>query len=102
MALPGPRSRSCHQRTSRGPPMRRVARQALALGILVAACALSRASTAIPLRGTASWSQPVLGGARARWRDNEPDRFLEARGDFNGDGRRDTVRILVNTATGRP
>jgi hypothetical protein len=63
---------------------------ALVLGFLF--CALQAPAGELP-RG---WSEPTAKEVSGAWRDKNASRFLVVRGDFDGDGKPDEARILVN------
>lgn len=42
------------------------------------------------------WRAPQSTEIKGEWRNKNTDRFLVARGDFNGDGIADVARVLVN------
>jgi hypothetical protein len=51
----------------------------------------------------AGWRQPLPNEIYASdnragpWRDEDPNKYLVARGDFDGDGREDVAKLLVST-----
>ena len=42
------------------------------------------------------WHRPTLAEAKGQWRKKSRTRFLEVRGDFNGDGRVDLAELLIS------
>jgi len=47
----------------------------------------------------AGWTRPALKLTRQEFRRNDPNHFLVATGDFNGDGIQDKALLLVNPRT---
>jgi len=68
---------------------------ALLACLVVAAPAFAQAPPALP----EGWEHPLdadLQGPNLQFRNNKPERYLRAEGDFDGDGVTDRAEILVN------
>lgn len=46
------------------------------------------------------WRLPITGEIDAPFRNDDPQRYLRANGDFNGDGQADTAHVLVSETLG--
>lgn len=75
----------------------------LTAGLAAILTALSGPSAAAPVEAPPGWSQPApadLAGEDAASRRASPSRYLSSTADFNGDGKADEARILVNRSAG--
>jgi hypothetical protein len=71
----------------------------LTAGLAALLTALCGASAAAPVEAPPGWSLPApadLTGEDAASRRASPSRYLSSTADFNGDGKADEARILVN------
>ncbi len=59
--------------------------------------AAARAARATPKPGTReSWRPPTAAELADEWRSHDKDRYAVARGDFDGDGKEDTARLMIS------
>ena len=58
--------------------------------LLVVGCRLPAPFPSMP-----GWREPTWEESNQPWRDADSRRYLRADGDFNGDGKMDSARLLV-------